>query len=211
MARHLLNTIHEPSDALKILVADTDGNSAAELSAQLTAQDDSFHVIFAAPGENLLAAVRSAGPDVVIVDMGRPDRDGLDSVRTLSTEQMLPVLMFIDVDDPAFMEEAIAAGVSSYHVGGIDVPAIKPILRTATAVFQRMRALRDQLSEAQHQIDARQTIEAAKRLLMTRDKMSEPAAHRFLQRRAMDQQKKLLDIATTLLQERPSKGVKRDE
>jgi response regulator NasT len=79
------------------------------------------------------------------------------------------------------------------------------------AVFQRMRALRDQLSEAQLQIEARQTIEAAKRLLMTRDRMSEPAAHRMLQRRAMDQQKKLLEVATSLLLERASNGVRKDE
>jgi len=196
---------------LKILVADIDGSHAGELSAQLQAQDERFSVILVMPGENLLQAVRRSSPDVVIVDMARPDRDGLDSVRVVSTQQMLPVLMFIDVDDPPFMEEAIAAGVSSYHVGGVALPAIKPILRTAMAVFQRMRALRDQLSDAQLQLEARQTIEAAKRLLMTRDRMSEPAAHRMLQRRAMDQQKKLLEVATSLLLERASNGVRKDE
>jgi len=196
---------------LKILVADIDGSHAGELSAQLQAQDERFSVILVMPGENLLQAVRRSSPDVVIVDMARPDRDGLDSVRVVSTQQMLPVLMFIDVDDPPFMEEAIAAGVSSYHVGGVALPAIKPILRTAMAVFQRMRALRDQLSDAQLQLEARQTIEAAKRLLMTRDRMSEPAAHRMLQRRAMDQQKKLLEVATSLLLERASNGVRKNE
>lgn len=159
-------------------------------------------VILAADGENLLDAVQRLAPDVVIVDMARPDRDGLDSVRALNAQQMLPVVMFVDVDDPAFMEEAIAAGVSSYHVGAVALPAIKPILRTATAVFQRMRGLRDRLSEAEEQIEARQAIEAAKRLLMTQDKMSEPAAHRFLQRRAMDQQKKLAEVAAGLLRDR---------
>jgi response regulator NasT len=37
---------------------------------------------------------------------------------------------------------------------------------------------------------------------MTQDKMSEPAAHRFLQRRAMDQQKKMAEIAAALLRSR---------
>ena len=49
-------------------------------------------------------------------------------------------------------------------------------------------------------------VEAAKRLLMTEDKMSEPAAHRFLQRRAMDQQKKIVEIAAALLQARGKMG-----
>lgn len=187
---------------MKILVADCDGSHARELSARLKAQDDAFCVTLADAGENLLAAVCRVAPDVVIVDMARPDRDGLDSVRALSAQQMVPVLMFIDDDDPQFMEEAIAAGVSSYHVGAVALPAIKPILRTAMAVFQRMRGLQDRLAEAQEQIEARQSIDTAKRLLMSQDKMSEPAAHRFLQRRAMDQQKKLADIAAALLRDR---------
>jgi response regulator NasT len=96
---------------MKILVADCDGSHARELSARLKAMDDKIMVILAQPGENLLDAVRRAGPDVVIVDMRRPDRDGLDSVRALNAQAMLPVLMVVDEDDPHFMEEAIAAGV----------------------------------------------------------------------------------------------------
>lgn len=187
---------------MKILVADIDGSRAGELCARLKAQDGAFAVTVVDPGENLLDAVGRVGPDIVVVDMARPDRDGLDSVRTLNASQKLPVLMFIDEDDPDFMEAAIEAGVSSYHVGGAALPAIKPILRTALAVFQRMRGLQDQLAEAQEQIAARQTIDAAKRLLMAQDKMSEPAAHRFLQRRAMDQQRKITEIAAVLLRDR---------
>jgi response regulator NasT len=120
----------------------------------------------------------------------------------LNTQQILPVLMFIDVDDPAFMEEAIEAGVSSYHTGGLPLPAIKPILRTAVALIKRMRLLHDRLAEAEQTIAARQTIEAAKRILMKEEKMTEPAAHRFLQRRAMEQQKKLGEVAASLLRDR---------
>jgi response regulator NasT len=187
---------------MKILVAECDDSHAKELFARLKAMDDGFAVIFAGPGENLIEAVRAASPDVVIVDMARPDRDGLDSVRALNAQAMLPVLMFIDDDDPEFMEEAIAAGVCSYHVGGVSLPAIKPILRTAMAVFQRMRGLQSQLTEAQEQIEARQVVDAAKRLLMARDRMSEPAAHRFLQRRAMDRQVKIREVAAALLRDR---------
>ena len=193
---------------MKILVADRDGNRAAALSAQLQAQDDAFAVILVQGDENLLDAVRRASPDMVIVDMARPDRDGLDSVRILSAAQAMPVVMFVDDDDPEFMEAAIAAGVSSYHVYDVALPAIKPVLRTAMAFFKRSQAMSTRLAEAEEQITARRMVEAAKRLLMTEDKMSEPAAHRFLQRRAMDQQKKIVEIAAALLQARGKTGNK---
>jgi response regulator NasT len=187
---------------MKILVADRDGNRAVALSAQLRAQDDAFAVILVGDGEDLLDAVRRTSPDMVLVDMARPDRDGLDSVRSLSAANVLPVVMFVDDDDPEFMEAAIAAGVTSYHLYDLALPAIKPVLRTAMAFFKRSRQMSTRLAEAEEQIAARQTIEAAKRLLMTQDKMSEPAAHRFLQRRAMDQQKKMAEIAAALLSSR---------
>jgi response regulator NasT len=196
---------------MKILVAECEGGQGNELAARFNALDDDFVVVIAGRGENLLDAVRRCGPDVVIVDMARPDRDGLDSVRTLNAQAMLPVLMFIDEDDPHFMEEAIDAGVCSYHAGGVALAAIKPILRTAMAVFQRMRGLQTQLTDAQEQIEARQVVDAAKRLLMAQDKMSEPAAHRFLQRRAMDQQKKLTEIAAALLRDRKTENTKAED
>jgi response regulator NasT len=180
---------------MKILVADCDGSHAKELSARFKALDDSFVVILAGQGENLLDAVRDASPDVVIAATARPGRDALDSM-----------LMFIDEDDPQFMQEAIAAGVCSYHTGGVALPAMKPILRTALAVFQRMQGLRARLTEAEEQAETRNTIDAAKRLLMTQDRMTEPMAHRYLQRRAMTQQKKLKDAALGLLSERNARG-----
>jgi response regulator NasT len=195
---------------MKILIADHDGSRAVALAAQLQVQDDAFAVMLVRQGENLLDAVARCAPDVVIVDMARPDRDGLDSVRALNARQMLPVVLFVDDDDPAFMEEAISAGVSSYHVHGVALPDIKPMLRTAMAFFRRTQEMSTRLAEAEEQIAARQTIEAAKRLLMTNDGMSEPAAHRFLRRRAMDKQKKLVEVAETLLRERASTGKQND-
>jgi response regulator NasT len=161
--------------------------------------------MFVAEGESLVDAVRRSQPELVIVDMASPDRDGLDSVQVLNAAQSLPVVLFVDDDDPDFMEEAIASGVISYHVHGAALPAIKPLLRTASALFRRTAALTSQLAEARELIAVRDKIDAAKRLLITQDGMTEPAAHRFLQRRAMDSQRKMVDIAEDLLSDRAVK------
>lgn len=186
---------------MKILVADLDGARAASLAAELRAQDEALDIVLARGDENLLGAVRRLTPDLVILDMTRPHRDGLDSVRLLHGQEGLPVVMFVDDDDPAFMEAAIAAGASSYHVRGAALPEIRPILRAAMAFFRHTQGLNARIAEAEGRIAARNTIEAAKRLLRTRDGLSEPAAHRLLQRRAMDQQRKLAEIAEALLRE----------
>ncbi len=171
----------------------------------MQAQDGALTITFVAAGESLINAVARTAPELVIVDMASPDRDGLDSVRVLNAAQRLPVVLFIDEDDPDFMEDAIASGVISYHVHGAALPAIKPLLRTAIALFRRTALLTTQLAEARELIAGRDTIDAAKRKLMTQDGMTEPAAHRYLQRRAMDSQRKMVEIAQDLLNERAGK------
>jgi len=187
---------------VKILVADQDGHRAVALAAQLRQQDDQFVIMTVQDGETLMDSVTRARPDVVLVDMARPDRDGLDSIRALNIKEKLPVVMFTDDDDPGFMEDAIAAGVISYHVYDVGLPAIKPVLRTALAFFKHSQQINSRLAAAEQQLASRRTIEMAKRLLMTQDKMSEPAAHRFLQRQAMGKQKRLHEVAESLLRER---------
>jgi len=191
---------------MKILIADRDGQNGAALATQLGEQAQDFCVAVVQDGEDILAAVRRFAPDVVVVDMARPDRDGLDSIQSLNTGQAAPVVMFMD-EDPAFMQEAISAGVSSYHSRNVAPPATKLIMRIALAFFQRTRQVSSRLAEMEEQAVVRQTIDAAKRLLMTEDKMSEPAAHRFLQRRAMDQQKRMAEIAAALLAAHAKRGI----
>lgn len=185
---------------MDILIADTDPARAVALAAKLTEQGPRYTVRIAEAGENLAERVARARPDMVIVDMARPDRDGLEQVRSLAASR-LPVMLFVDEDDPAFMEEAIGAGVVSYHVNSAAIADIKPILRSAVALFRRAAARETRLAAAEAELADRKLIDAAKRLLMRRDKMTEPAAHRFLQRRAMERQARLPDIARALLRE----------
>lgn len=185
---------------MDILIADTDPLRAAALAGRLAGQTGSWRVMVAPPGRNLAEIVRVERPDIVIVDMARPDRDSLEQVRNVVAHRT-PVMLFIDKDDPEFMEDAIGAGVVSYHVNAAAITDIKPILRSAIALYRHARVREARLAAAEAELSDRRLIDAAKRLLMRRDRMSEPAAHRFLQRRAMERQMRLPDVASELLRD----------
>jgi response regulator NasT len=187
---------------LDILIADTDPDRAAMLAARLASQIGVDRVRIAPPRENLAMIVAAERPDIVIVDMARPDRDSLEHLRTIAAHPM-PVMLFVDEDDPTFMEEAISAGVVSYHVNAASITDIKPILRSAIALYRHASAREVRLAAAEAELSDRRVIESAKRLLMRRDKLTEPAAHRFLQRRAMERQMRLADVARALLAATP--------
>ncbi|MBO0712973.1 MAG: response regulator, partial [Acetobacteraceae bacterium] len=121
---------------MKVLLADDDADRARQLAAIL-ANDPGLAVVRIRAGEFLADAVAAHAPDVVIVDMSRPDRDALEGVRQVSAKDPRPVVMFVDQDDPALMEEAIGAGVSSYNVADLPPRDVRPLLRAAAALFRR--------------------------------------------------------------------------
>jgi two-component system, response regulator / RNA-binding antiterminator len=184
---------------LRVLLADTDPERMAALEQGLRGIGDA--VVVAAPaGSNLLDAVAATAPDVIIVDMARPDRDALDDLRRVSADNPRPIVMFVDRDDRAFMEAAIAAGVSSYNVVDTAFPDVKPIVMAAVAIFRKYQQLADDLSQAQATLRERDTINKAKALLMRRRQIDEPQAYRWLRRRAMNENRRIADIATQLLE-----------
>jgi two-component system, response regulator / RNA-binding antiterminator len=115
---------------VRILLADDDAERAEALNKVLSA-DPGLTILRPIPGVLLADAVAALGPDVVLVDLARPDRDTLDSTRAPR-----PIVLFVDHDDPAFMAEAIGTGVLSYHVTGVPPPDVKAILRAAAAMFR---------------------------------------------------------------------------
>ena len=183
---------------LKVLLAAADPDRVAILAQRLGEIGDAV-VLRVPAGGNLVDAVPQLAPDVIIVDMARPDRDGLDDLRRAGAANPRPVVMFVDRDDRGFMEEAIAAGVSSYNVVGVAFPDIKPIVMAAVAIFHKHQQVADDLMHAKATLLERDTINRAKSLLMRQRHIDEPQAYRWLQRRAMNESRRIGDIAVELL------------
>jgi two-component system, response regulator / RNA-binding antiterminator len=193
------------SGYLKVLLADSDVERTVLLEERLREISDA--VILRVPtGGSLLDAVAAEMPDVVIVDMARPDRDALDDLRRVSTDNRRPVIMFVDRDDRAFMEDAIAAGVSSYNVVGAAFPDVKPIVMAAVAIFRKYQQLATDLQEARASLMERETIDRAKSLLRKARNFDEPQAYRWLRRKAMNESKRIAVVAAELLGSVKPKG-----
>lgn len=185
---------------MRILLADDDAERVRSLMRAFAA-DSSVTVLRLGQGEALLDAVAVHAPDVVLVDMARPDRDALEGLRQLSAQDPRPVVLFVDRDDPSFMEEAISAGVSSYNVVGTPPPDVKPILRAAVALFRQHQRTRSALQSAEARLQERAIIDQAKTRLIRVRQLSEPEAYRWLRRTAMSRGRKIIDVARDVLRE----------
>jgi len=183
---------------MRVLLADANLDRAASVADRL-AEAGTAEILRLEPGESLAQAVSRHRPDVVIVDMARPDRDQLDSIREVASRHPSPIVLFVDRDDPAFMEAAIEAGVSSYNVVGTALPDVKPIVETAVILFRRYRQVETELRKAEASLKERALIDKAKAKIMQERRMSEPDAYRWLRRQAMDRGRRIADIAVELL------------
>ncbi|MGH8324819.1 MAG: ANTAR domain-containing response regulator [Steroidobacteraceae bacterium] len=182
--------------ALKILLIDTDADRARALEEQLSRSG--FAELSRMPaGPDLVQAVERIKPDLVIIDMALPDRDALEDIRTVASAH--PIVMFAGSDDPAFAEEAIAAGVCSYNLSGVALQDVKPIMASAIALFRRYRRVEGELAAAKAMLDERRLIERAKAILMQGHKMTEPDAYRWLQKKAMNENRRLAQIVAEIV------------
>lgn len=176
---------------LTILLIDTDADRARALEETLSVAG--FAKIVRAPeGPDLLETVEHIKPDLIIVDMALPDRDALEDIRAVSAAH--PIVMFAGSDDPAFAEEAIAAGVCSYNLSGVALGDVRPIMASAIALFNRYRRVETELTAAKALLEERRLIERAKAILMQGQKMTEPEAYRWLQKKAMNENRKLAEV-----------------
>lgn len=190
---------------MKVLLADDDAERAGALAGVLAA-DTGLTVLHLESGISLADAVTALAPDIVLVDMARPDRDALDGIRQVTALNSHPVVLFVDEDDPSFMEDAIGAGVSSYNAAGVKPPDVKPILRAAAAMFRRFQQTQVVLRDAEAKLLAREVIDRAKAILIKQRRISEPDAYKWLRRTAMSKGRRIIDVAGDVIRETERTG-----
>jgi two-component system, response regulator / RNA-binding antiterminator len=194
--------------SLKILLVDSEPERARSLEETLVAAGFR-EIIRAEAGVDLVETVQRLAPDLVVIDMALPDRDALEGVRAVSASAPKPIVMFSDKDDPAFVEEAIAAGVCSYNLSGVSNRDMKAIVASAVALFKRYSRVETELAAATAQLKERQIIERAKAFLMATRKMNEPQAYRWLRNKAMNENRRIAHVAAELIEGGETDGLLR--
>ena len=147
----------------------------------------------------LLRQIVETDPDVIIIDLENPHRDILEEMFQVSRTVPRPVAMFVDQSDKASIEAAMDAGVSAYVVNGMRKERVKPILDMAVSRFNAFHRLREELDRTKKALEDRKVIEKAKGILMKTRGMSEEEAHALLRKTAMNESRRVSDIAASLI------------
>jgi len=183
---------------LSIVVVEPDPDRArliAEALAQAGGKD--VHIIGSESG--LARAISTHDPDIVLVDVANPSRDVLEEMTLASSPLERPVAMFVDRSDDGLTRAAIEAGVSAYVVDGMRPDRIRPIIDAAIARFQMFQQMRTELEATKRALEERKIIDRAKGMIMKARNVEEEEAYSLLRRTAMDQGKRVAEVAESLV------------
>lgn len=183
---------------LRILLVDQNVTRASILQEGLR-EAGCTDVIVVRDMQNLLRRIVDEDPDVIFIDLENPNRDVLEQMFQVSRSVRRPVAMFVDRSDTTMIRAAVEAGVGAYVVDGLKKERIKAVLDMAVSRFNAFSALRDELDRARQALDERKVIERAKGLLMKQRNLNEEAAYGLMRKAAMNEGKRVVDIARALV------------
>ncbi len=183
---------------LSIIVVEKDADRARTIVDGLREAGD-HDVLVIADEIGLARRIAARNPDLVLIDAGNPSRDAIEELALASAPLQRPVAMFVDESDGTQTKAAIEAGISAYVVAGLASNRIKPVLDAAIARFQLMQKMRIELAETRRALDERKMIDRAKGIVMRAKGIGEDEAYALLRKAAMDQSRKLADVAQALV------------
>ena len=112
-----------------ILVVDDEPAIRRLLRNTLSVQD--FRVVEAATGKEALEAVRHDKPDLVILDLGLPDLDGLEIIRTVRATSHVPIVVLSSRGDEKGKVTALDLGADDYVTKPFGVDELMARIRAA--------------------------------------------------------------------------------
>jgi two-component system, response regulator / RNA-binding antiterminator len=183
---------------MRIAIVDESATRAAVIREGLATRDD-CEIFVVTERHGMVARIGEIAPDIVLMDLGNPSRDVLEEYFAVSRALARPIAMFVDESDEESIAASVDAGVSAYVVDGLAPHRIRPLLDLAVRRFGAFARLQADLAEAKGKLAERDTIDQAKRILIDSRGFSEPQAYAELRKTAMNQGRRIIDIAEAVV------------
>lgn len=182
----------------KILIADDEAMIRLDLRKML---EDIGHCVVgeADNGETACYLARSLKPDLIILDVMMPKRNGLEAAEIISQERLGPVMLLTAYSDVPIIEQANRAGVLAYLVKPFRQQELQPAIEIVLSRYREMLALEGALDNVQVQMETNRLVGRAKRILIERHSISDQEAFRRLQTQALANNRTLREIAEAIL------------
>ena len=116
---------------LQILVVEDDAPVRNLITTTLKAHD--YRFLTAPNGESAILEASSHNPDIMLLDLGLPDMDGVEVIRRVRTWSNLPIIVISARSEDTDKIEALDAGADDYLTKPFSVEELLARLRVTPA------------------------------------------------------------------------------
>ena len=186
------------TNTLRVAIADDEPAVRETLTAMLRTLG--HQVVFSgSTGRELVEHCLDERPDLVLTDIQMPDMDGLDAAMVIYERAPAPVVLLTGFCSPELIERAEENHVLGYLLKPATQAQLEAAIGLAVRRHEEFQSLRKEAADLRQSLADRKLIERAKGLLMKHLGVDEPEAFRRLQKFASNKNKKLIEIAETIV------------
>ncbi|MEV0948848.1 response regulator [Rhodococcus sp. NPDC049939] len=183
----------------RVVVAEDEALIRLDLVEML--QEEGYEVVGeAGDGQVAVDLAVELRPDLVIMDVKMPRRDGIDAASEIAAKRIAPVVILTAFSQRELVERARDAGAMAYLVKPFSATDLIPAVELAASRFKEVAALEREISDLTERLETRKVIDRAKGVLMEKQSLTEPEAFRWIQRAAMDRRSTMKAVAQVVLE-----------
>ncbi len=185
-------------ETLRILIAEDDPLVAVTLQDQLRELDHDV-VAVASDGEEAITLTRETQPDIALLDINMPNRDGISAADAIHQELGIPIVMLTAYSDRSLVLRAADVGVLTYLLKPVALNELAAALKLAMARHREQAHLQDEVAKLEDQLAERELIDQAKTILIKRLQLSENEAYARMRQHAREKRIKMAQVAQTII------------
>ncbi|EID81644.1 ANTAR domain-containing response regulator [Rhodococcus opacus] len=188
-----------PSQPRRVVVAEDEALIRLDLVEML--REEGYDVVGeAGDGQAAVDLAVELKPDLVIMDVKMPRRDGIDAASEIAAKRIAPVVILTAFSQRELVERARDAGAMAYLVKPFSTADLVPAVELAASRFKEVTALEREISDLSERLETRKIVERAKGVLMEKQSLTEPEAFKWIQRAAMDRRSTMKAVAQVVLE-----------
>ncbi len=185
------------AEPMRVLVAEDEAIIRMDVVATL-AEAGLDVVAEAADGEEAVKLALELEPDVVVMDIKMPKLDGISAAEKI-TEKKIPVVLLTAFSQADLVSRAAEAGALAYITKPFKPADLVPAIQLALARNEEIVALEQEILDLSERLETRKLMDRAKGLLMSKMKLSEPEAFRWIQKASMDRRLSMSQVAKAVI------------
>jgi CheY-like chemotaxis protein len=123
-----MNTLGDSPAPFTVLIVEDDEVQAAALATYFRVSTN-YRVLVAHDAESAIAAARQTPPDVVVCDIGLPNKDGLTVAREMNNFLTKTPLFLALTGHPDMADRLFQAGFQHYYLKPADPTVLETVIR----------------------------------------------------------------------------------